>query len=133
MTAFLKKIKTPLKSHLQKNKMDMDKHFSTSSDSDTESSSDNEKTLENKAWIRTADALFKVCRKRKRLDKKYKSLSKELKERSDSQTTKRGRYEYRLIIRKGGIKYDQIPELNGVDLEVHRKEEIKSWKLEVII
>lgn len=114
--------------------MNTDKHISTptSSDSDTESFSSDEDSLEIKAWTRTADDLFKVCQKRKRLNKKYKSLSKELRERSNNKTTKRGRYEYRLIVRKGGIDYSQIPELDEVDLETHRKNEIESWKLEVV-
>ena len=83
-------------------------------------------------WIETADKLFKITRKRKRLNEKYRELSNQLRDLSDYQTTKRGRYEYRLITRKGPIEYGLIPELKGVDLEEYRKGEVKSWKLEVV-
>jgi hypothetical protein len=83
-------------------------------------------------WISVADDLFKSLRKRKRLDVRCKKLSKELQGLSDDRTTKRGRYEYRLIPRKGAIEYSRIPELKDVDLEPYRKEEVKTWKLEVI-
>ena len=110
--------------------MDGDKQVISSSDSEL---SEEEDSLEDKAWIRTADELFKVGRKRKRLDKKYKKLSKELQKRSDNQTTKKGRYKYRLIPRKGAIDYRQIPELEEVDLEGYRKDEVDTWKLEVVV
>ncbi len=110
--------------------MDRDKQVITSSDSEL---SGEEDSLEDKAWIRTADELFKIGQKRKRLDKKYKSLSNELRKRSENKTTKKGRYKYRLISRKGAIDYHQIPELEEVDLETYRKDPVDTWKLEVVV
>lgn len=82
-------------------------------------------------WVELADDLYKVSRKRKRYERKYKNISKELRDLSDHRTTKRGRYEYKLIKRKGPIQYSEIPELQGVDLEPYRKEKVDNWQLRV--
>ena len=98
----------------------------------SDSGSDSDGPTKDKIWIDKASELFKVNRKRKLLARKYKQLSKDLQNLSNDQTTKRGRYEYRLISRLGPVNYSQIPELKDVDLEAHRKPNVSTWKLEVV-
>ena len=83
-------------------------------------------------WLETADELFKIKMKAKRLREKDSILSKKLQSLSDGQTAKRGRYEYSCNPRKGAVDYKSVPQLQNVDLEPYRKASIKTWKLQVV-
>jgi len=83
-------------------------------------------------WVETADDLFKIKMKLKRLREEDSKLSKKLRGLSDGRTTKKGRYEYTCTPRKGPVDYKGIPELSNVNLEEYRKPSVNTWKLQVV-
>jgi len=83
-------------------------------------------------WISVADRKFKVQNELKRLREEDSQLAAKLKTLSGGKTTKRGRYEYKRSLRKGGVDYKAIPELKTVDLDTYRKPEVEIWRLQVV-
>ncbi len=63
----------------------------------------------------------------------YEEQEKILKEQlillANESNTKGAGIKLSKVIRKGNVDYAKIPELNGVDLEVYRKEPIQSWRI----
>jgi len=84
------------------------------------------------AWVMKAKELYNLKQIIKDLEKKEKTLSFELQDLSQNQTTSYGNLRYSCDLVKGNVDYTIIPELKLVNLELYRKEPSQRWKLEVL-
>lgn len=83
----------------------------------------------DQAWIELARHAYDIQQKRKELEKVEKDLLEELKAKSDHMPSKGGNFVFQINYRKGSVDYKAIPELQGVNLDAYRKEEVAQWKL----
>jgi hypothetical protein len=83
--------------------------------------------INNEKWILVAQQLAKV----QSLRKKYE-LEESKKLLQNNESYEEGRFSFALEVRKGTIKYDQIPELKNIDLEQYRGPNIDSWRFKVL-
>lgn len=83
----------------------------------------------NSKWLKVAQELHDLQIIIKDHVRREELLKKELKELSNYQTHMEGCYIYFKEYRKGGVDYDAIPALIGIDLESFRKNDIEIWRL----
>lgn len=81
-------------------------------------------------WVETADTLYHVRLKLKELREKEEILLDSLKEMSNYKNAFGGPFIFTASMRKGAVDYELVPELQGVDLERYRKEQVANWKLQ---
>jgi len=81
------------------------------------------------AFTAQSRELLDIKEKIKFLLRKEKELSGALQEVCEFQTTSHNGYTYKNIERIGIIKYSDIPELKGLNLEPYRGSPIVTWKL----
>lgn len=86
----------------------------------------------NSDWVTTAQELYKIKGMRKELTRQEAILQNRLKKRSDGHSSKGGDFAFTCCVVKGKVDYDTVKELEGVDLEPHRKESTFRWKLSKI-
>ena len=80
-------------------------------------------------WTLTAEQLYSIQQERRALEEKEAILLKELKELSDHKSRQEGSFVFMTQLRKGSVEYSKIPVLNGINLELYRKEDVISWRL----
>ena len=76
-----------------------------------------------------AKELKDIQDKVKFLKGKEQDMSKHLRERCDNETTSFNGYTYTINERIGSVKYKDIPELEGLDLDQYRGNPVITWKL----
>lgn len=79
-----------------------------------------------------AQALWEIKQQIKSLSKLEAELSDILKRAANGQTIITGSFIYMMKMRKGSVKYNEIPELAQVDLEQYRGAEIIYYELNKI-
>lgn len=84
---------------------------------------------DDELWNQCALQWKYISEQIKSLEKEEDHLRKQLIFLSADSNTRGGGISVCKIQRKGHITYDQIPELNGVDLEKYRKDPIKWWRI----
>jgi hypothetical protein len=90
-----------------------------------------ENTFDTNTFTERAKVLHDIQKKIKFLKQKEKEASEKLVGMCGDQTRAHNGYEYKMIERKGSIKYSLVPELKNVDLEPYRSEMVTYWKLNV--
>lgn len=83
----------------------------------------------DRLWILAAEKLWEIKKQLKELEAKETHISQQLKQLSGNENTKGGGFVYEQTYRKGSIDYTAIPELDGVNLERYRKDDVPVWKL----
>ena len=83
-------------------------------------------------WSSIADELFQTQSVMKKYAQREKILKDKLRILSNDNSCKNAHYVFEFTESKGTIKYNEIPELQGVDLEAYRKESFKRWSLKKI-
>ena len=73
--------------------------------------------------------LHDIQMKRKALEFEEKNISDRLKSICQNVSHVSSNFAYIYQSRKGNVDYSNIPELNGVNLDDYRKENVKIWKL----
>lgn len=82
-------------------------------------------------WINKAKELFELQERRREYEKLEHETHEELKDLSQGISSKGGGFKFTKGFRKGAIEYSAIPELQGIDLELYRKDSVPVWKLEL--
>jgi len=77
----------------------------------------------------TAKILLQIKQKIKYLKKHELKTSMRLREICDNKTTSMDGYTYKKIDNRGLVMYAEIPELQRVNLDLYRGENVVSWKL----
>jgi len=88
-----------------------------------------ENTFERDAFLVAASYLKKIQGNIKYLKEVEKEASSKLRDLCGNESRRYNGYEYKMIERKGSVKYALIPELKNVDLEKYRSEMVTYWKL----
>jgi len=88
-----------------------------------------ERDIMEKRFTEIAERLREIEAKIKFLKAEQAKTSSILKELCDGETQSFNGYTYKLIERKGVIKYATIPELKDIDLEPYRADNSLYWKL----
>lgn len=83
-------------------------------------------------WISSAEAVYKLQQKRKKIEEMERKALEELKILSRDVTTSGGRFLFAKEERKGSVDYKSIPILRGLDLEPYRKENVIYFKLSIV-
>jgi len=83
-------------------------------------------------WISSAEAVYKLQQKRKKIEEMERAAIEELKILSQDKTTVGGKFLFAKEERKGSIDYKAVPVLRGLDLEPYRKENVIYFKLSII-
>lgn len=76
-----------------------------------------------------AGKLLEIQKKVKFLKEKEKEMALLLKERCDYRSTKFNGYAYKVSERPGSVRYTDIPELKGLNLDVYRNDPVSIWRL----
>lgn len=84
---------------------------------------------EDEAWTEISQKWLNVHRQLELLEKEEKELRNQLVQMADAKNVTGGGVRLSRSIRKGNVQYNQIPELQNVDLEQYRKEPIEVWRL----
>lgn len=87
----------------------------------------------NELWLETARKLYELKMLIKTYEKEESKTMASLKALSGGMSSKAGEFIFTKSMRKGGVDYKKIPELQGVDLGLYRKVETETWKLEPIL
>ncbi len=87
----------------------------------------------DRLWLETARKLYELKLLIKTYEKEEAKTMASLKALSGGLSSKAGEFIFTKSMRKGGVVYKNIPELQGVDLEQYRKEETETWKLEPVL
>lgn len=87
---------------------------------------------EDEAWLETSQKWLQLHQQLEALKKEEKILRETLIQMADAQNVVRGGLRVMCSVRKGTIQYDQIPELQNVDLEKYRKEPTKVWHFKAV-
>lgn len=82
-------------------------------------------------WIDIAKKLAVAQKHRKESERMESIWASILQTLSEGQSSRGGQFTYDKIVRKGSIKYSDIPMLKNIDLEEFRGKEVESWKLTV--
>lgn len=85
---------------------------------------------QNNAWELKAEKLFEIQKLKSHYTKLSSQLSKELIDLSGKQNCVGSRFVFHSYTRKGSIDYTSIPELQHINLDIFRKDDIQLWKLE---
>jgi len=80
-------------------------------------------------FVNTAKMLLQIKQKIKYLKEHELKTSIRLREICDHKTTSMNGYTYKKIDNKGLVQYAEIPELQRINLDLYRSEDIVSWKL----
>ena len=91
-----------------------------------------EKTIENSSWLDIANQLNKVKSAKKKFAHKEKELEDRLKILSNNESFSSGRFAFVLEVRKGPVKYKDIPELKTIDLNKYRGPNFDLWRFKVL-
>lgn len=83
-------------------------------------------------WVNVAKELYQIQTERKALETNERKLKDKLKDLSKGMPSQGGGYLFTFTLRKGGISYEDIPQLKKVDLELYRKDDVPMWKLQQI-
>ncbi len=84
---------------------------------------------EDKDWTSTAQEYKEITQQIKELEKRQKQLRDALISMSDHQNCVGGGIRVEQLARRGTIAYNEIPELQGVDLDQYRGDLITYWKV----
>lgn len=84
---------------------------------------------EDSLWYAFSNEYRKACERIKVEEEIKQSYRKELIKLCNNQNCEGGGIEIRKTISKGRVAYDNIPELEGVDLDKYRKSPITSWTI----
>lgn len=87
----------------------------------------------NKEWIETAQNLQEVKLVLKNLKKEEELLLENLKKLSEGVDSRGGAFVFSKGMRKGGIDYKLAAEVENIDFEPYRKEDVEYWKLDVVL
>lgn len=87
----------------------------------------------DREWIEVAEECRRIQALRKGLEEQENELFCRLKELSEGMSSKGGGFIFTKIMRKGGVDYSKIINLEGMDLDPYRKEQVESWKLDQIV
>jgi len=85
--------------------------------------------IRDKKWLRVAVDLYKIGNDIKKLEAKKKEIQAKLVELSKNRDSSFEGYEFKIISMRGPVKYKDIPELEGIDLDRYRGKEYSFWKL----
>ena len=66
----------------------------------------------------------------KELNEKAAILAEQLKALSKNKSILHDNYKFVLQLRKGPVEYYRIPELRSIDLDLYRKDNVITWKLD---
>jgi len=83
-------------------------------------------------WSSIADELFQTQGVMKKYAQRERMLKDKLRTLSNEKMCKNALYVFEFAESRGSIKYNEIPELKGIDLEIYRKESFKRWSLKKI-
>lgn len=84
----------------------------------------------NKAlWITVAKEAYEAQQIKQEAAERERKALEQLKELSKHRSASAGDFVFALSYRKGSVDYSSIPELESIDLERYRKEEVMTWKL----
>lgn len=83
-----------------------------------------------KQWLEVADTLYATKQQLKELSEKAAILAEQLKTLSRNTSVLHENYKFVLQLRKGPIEYYRIPELRSIDLDLYRKDNVVTWKLD---
>ncbi len=83
-----------------------------------------------KQWLEVADTLYATKQQLKELNEKAFVLSEQLKDLSKNKSIWQDNYKFVLQLRKGPIEYYRIPELRSINLDLYRKDNVITWKLD---
>lgn len=85
--------------------------------------------MNNNTWITTAEKLYKIQENIRNYKKSEEKLIAELKKLSNYKSKASEGYEFKRFTRKGNVVYSNIPELQKIDLERYRADDIIYWRL----
>lgn len=85
--------------------------------------------VRNDVWINKAQELFNLQESIKRLEQQASIVKEELSKLSKNKPSCGGGFIYEMIPRKGSVDYAKVPQLQGVDLDQYRKEDVVMWRL----
>lgn len=80
-------------------------------------------------WIETAKQYQETSSQIKWLESREKELRQSLINMTNGENSEGGGLKVTKFIRKGAIPYSEIPEIQVLDLEKHRKKPIESWRI----
>lgn len=83
-------------------------------------------------FVVLAQELQDIQEKIKFLETKKESIKDYLKDICGNQTFSFNGYTFSKIERPGSVKYSEIPELKGVNLDIYRSEPVVVWKLSCV-
>lgn len=86
-------------------------------------------TREDEVWRSFANLWITLSREIKGLVEEQEELKKKLVFLSGESNSRGGGISLCQVKRKGNVDYSKIPELQGVDLDAYRGEEITSWRI----
>lgn len=81
-------------------------------------------------WIEVAESLYATKQQLKELSDKATALVEQLKSLSKNTSVWQDNYKFVLQLRKGPVEYHRIPELRSIDLDLYRKDNVITWKLD---
>lgn len=81
-------------------------------------------------WVSKAKEYAIVKQTLRELQNTERRLQTELRELSQGVDSKGGGYIFTCTLRKGVVRYEDIPELKNVDLDRFRSEPVEVWKIE---
>lgn len=87
---------------------------------------------EDRAWLMAEEELFRLTVMIDELEEKKEEKRKSMIEMCGGRMTKGYRLKLSPIPTKGAIDYQQIPELNGLDLEAYRKPTTIRWRVDTL-
>lgn len=85
--------------------------------------------MNQELWLDKAKQLYRIQIARRELEDIEDRLKNELKELSNDESFSFNGYKFEYNWRKGCINYRAIPMLKGVNLDLFRMPEVKTWKL----
>ena len=80
-------------------------------------------------WISTAREAFEAQQIKQEAAEKERKLLDQLKVLSKNKSAAAGDFVFALSYRKGSVDYSAIPELESIELDRYRKEDVLTWKL----
>jgi hypothetical protein len=80
-------------------------------------------------WVETSQKWLEAKKRLEAIENEEKSLRESLIQMTENQSSIGGGIRLTRSMRKGSVQYSQIPELQGINLEKHRKEPSEIWRL----